>query len=259
MVRRTTRRRVRHGPAICEPCRVPSLPPGPSAPPALQTLRWLVRPIAFLEDGRRRHGNAFSVRFLGMRTPMVMLSDPAAIRALYADREHGLPPGRTFALRPIMGARSILLLEGREHLQRRRVMLPPFHGERMRAYEPIVREVAAAEAARWPAGRPFSLHPGMQAIALEVILRAVFGVDDRRRRDRLRALLGRLLDQTSSARMQFAVLAARRLGLPDPLARVQARMRELDDVLVGEVRARRADPDLAGRQDILSLLVQARF
>ncbi|MEA2294992.1 MAG: cytochrome family [Solirubrobacteraceae bacterium] len=235
------------------------LPPGPTAAPAVQTLRWLLRPIAFLEDCRRRFGDAFSVTFLGFETPMVMLSDPEAIRALYAERGHGLPPGRTLSLRPVLGERSVLLLEGREHLERRRVMLPPFHGERMRAYEPIAREAAERELARWPQGAPFPIHPSMQAITLEVILRAVFGVEDPGRRDRLRGLLKGLLDQTSSARLQFAVLAARRLGLPDPLAKVEARQRDLDDLLLSEIRDHRDDPDLGGRTDILSLLVQARF
>jgi cytochrome P450 len=115
------------------------LPPGPTEPPALQTARWLLRPIAFMEACRRRYGDAFSVRFLGFQTPMVMLSDPEHIRALYAEREHGLPPGRTVALRPVMGARSVLLLEGREHLVRRKLMLPSFQGDRMRAYESLIR------------------------------------------------------------------------------------------------------------------------
>src|SRR5205814_1565051 len=83
-----------------------------------------------------------SVRFIGFQTPMVMLSDPEAVRALYTARDSGLPPGRTLGLRPVMGPRSILLLEGQEHLARRKLMLPPFHGERMRAYEDVIREVA---------------------------------------------------------------------------------------------------------------------
>ncbi len=112
-----------------------SLPAGPAESPVLQTTRWLVRPIAFLQSCRGRFGDSFSVRFLGFRTPLVMVSDPDAIRAVYSGREHGLLPGHTFALRPLMGPRSMLLLEGAEHLARRRLMLPPFHGERMRAYE----------------------------------------------------------------------------------------------------------------------------
>src|SRR5437763_14432533 len=109
-----------------------ALPPGPAEPPVVQTLRWLVRPIPFLESCRRRFGGVFSVQFLGFETPMVMISHPDAIQALYSVREHGLPPGRTFALKPVLGARSVLLLEGGEHLARRRLMLPPFHGQRMR-------------------------------------------------------------------------------------------------------------------------------
>ena len=175
-----------------------ALPPGPSEPPLVQTLRWLLRPISFLESCRRRFGDAFSVTFLGFQSPMVMLSDPEAIRALYTVPGHTLPPGRTLALQPIMGSRSLLLLEGREHLARRKLMLPPFHGARMRAYEATVREVVAREVSTWPSGEPFALHPRMQAITLEVILQAVFGVTDSADRARLAERLGQLLAQTSS-------------------------------------------------------------
>ena len=232
-----------------------ALPPGPAEPPVVQTLRWLLRPISFMESCRRRFGDAFSVSFLGFQTPMVMLSDPEAIRALYTAPEHGLPPGRTVALRPIMGARSLLLLEGSEHLARRRLMLPPFHGERMRAYETIVRDVVAREVQGWPERRPFAIHPSMQAVTLEVILRAVFGVTDLDRRRRLAESLGRLLAETASVGLQFGVLLARRLGGPDPLARLQALTRQIDTLLADEIAERRADP----REDVLSMLVGARF
>jgi cytochrome P450 len=221
----------------------------------VQTLRWLVRPISFLESCRRRFGDTFSVRFLGFETPMVMLSAPEAIRALYINPEHRLPPGRSVALLPIMGPRSLLLLEGREHLARRRLMLPPFHGARMRAYESIVREVVARDVDGWPGGRPFALHPRMQRVTLEVILRAVFGVTDPSRRTRLADRLRRLLADTASAGLQFGVLASRRFGAPDPLARLQAQRREIDAMLDVEVAERRADP----REDVLSMLIAARF
>src|SRR2546430_4780249 len=171
-----------------------TLPPGPAEPPVIQTLRWLLRPISFLESCRRRFGDVFSVRFLGFQTPLVMITDPEAIQALYTAREHGLPSGRTLALQPILGSRSVLLLEGSEHLARRRLMLPPFHGERMRAYESTVRELAEREIASWPVDRAFAAHPRMQALTLEVIMRAVFGVTDAQRRERLRVLLRGLLD-----------------------------------------------------------------
>ena len=230
------------------------IPPGPTEAPLLQTIRWLVRPIAFLESNRRRYGDAFSIMFLGFQTPLVIVSDPEVVRALYSERANGLPAGRTVSLQPLVGARSLLVTEGAEHLSRRRVMLPPFHGDRMRAYEAIVREATEREIAGW--GRaPFPAHPRMQAITLEVILRAVFGVTDPERRERLSAALTGLLGSMSSPGLQLAVLAARRLGGPDPLARFDARRRDIDALLAAEIAARREAPG----EDICSLLLAARF
>ena len=223
-------------------------------------MHWLVRPIEFLEACRRRHGDAFSVRFLGFQSPLVMVSSPETIRALYSEAGQQLPPGRILSLRPIVGPRSVLLLEGAEHLSRRRLMLPPFHGDRMRAYEPIVREATEREIACWPVDRPFAVHPSMQAITLEVILRAVFGVADAERRERLRARLVELLGSTASAGLQFSVLLARRFGTRDPLLRMQALMAEIDEILGVEIAGRRAEGEAtAARADICSLLVAARF
>ena len=236
-----------------------ALPPGPTEHPGTQTARWLLRPISFMESCRRRFGDAFSVNFLGFQTPMVMLSDPAAIQALYTNPKHALPPGRSIALLPIMGPRSVLLLEGADHLARRKVMLPPFHGERMQAYEETVREIAVREIESWPPGAEISLHPRMQAITLEVILRAVFGVTDEARRERLRELLPQLLDTTSSVSLQFRVLLSRRFEKLDPLGFLRGLSAQIDELLFAEIRERRADPELDKRKDILSLLAQTKF
>jgi cytochrome P450 len=244
---------------MSEPTDVTALPPGPTEAPVIQTARWLLRPISFLESCRRSFGDTFSVRFLGFQTPLVMVSDPEAIRALYTERENGLPPGRTFALRPIMGPRSVLLLEGAEHMQRRKMMLPPFHGERMRAYEASVSEIVERDIRDWPTHEPFALHPRMQGVTLEVILDAVFGVTDGQRRERLRRLLPDLLDNTSSAGLQFRILLARRVGRPGPLLALRELTRTIDDAILSEIEERRRDPDVGERQDILSLLTLARF
>jgi cytochrome P450 len=233
------------------------LPPGPSQPPAVQMVWWLARPIGFLESCRRRFGDAFSVRFLGSGRPTVMLSDPEAIRVLYAEHSHGLPPGRTLALRPVMGASSVLLLEGREHLARRRAMLPPFHGERMRSYESIVREVAEREVDSWSPGAPFALHPRMQGVTLEVILRAVFGVTDPARSELLRQRLPLLLGDTSSVGLQLRFMLSSRFGRGDPLASLEELVASIDAPLLEEIAERRRDPALEQREDILSLLICA--
>jgi cytochrome P450 len=236
-----------------------SLPPGPSSPPAVQTVRWMFRPLGFLDSCRRRHGDAFSVRFIGFETPMVVISDPEAIRDLYRSRENGLPPGRTVALEPVMGPRSVLLLEGSEHLSRRKVMLPPFHGERMRAYEPLIAEIIGAEIDSWPLDREFAIHPRMQAVTLEVIMRAVFGVSDAARAERLRSLLADMLAGVADPGTQFRVMVARRFGRQGPLERLRATFAAVDELLYAEIAERRADPALAERQDILAMLVAARF
>jgi cytochrome P450 len=237
-----------------------NLPPGPSEPRLIQTLWWLARPVSFMESCRRRYGDAFSVRFLGFERPTVFLSDPAAIQALYAEQSNGLPRGRTIALRPILGAHSVLLLEGSEHIARRRLMLPPFHGERMRSYQSIVEEVASAEIATWPLNEPFALHPRMQAVTLEVILRAVFGVVDADRRRLLSERLPLLLSENSSIWLQLRVLLSARVqGGRDPRERLQQLLSEIDELLLAQIAERREDPGLEQREDILSLLIGARF
>src|SRR5688572_17280549 len=162
-----------------------ALPPGPREPSALQLARWLNRHIPFMERCRRRYGDAFTLRFAGVGT-LVFVNDPESAKRLFStDREHTLPDGRSVLLEPILGARSVLLLEGTEHMRRRKLMLPPFHGERMRAYEDAIAEATRNATARWTEGEEFALHPTMQDITLEVILRAVFGLEDGRRHDEL--------------------------------------------------------------------------
>jgi cytochrome P450 family 135 len=224
----------------------------------MQTMAWVFRPLAFMARNRERIGSAFSVHFVGFERPMVLISDPAAVKALYTERRNGLPPGRSFSLEPILGARSVLLLEGSEHIARRRLMLPAFHGERMRSYEGVVEEIVTAEIDSWPLGREFPIHARMQAVTLEVILRAVFGVSEGPRLDRLRLLLRDLLVETGSARLQLTSLIARRRGR-DPLAAVRTRLAQVDEALFAEIAEHRLRPDLAERDDILSMLMTARF
>jgi cytochrome P450 len=235
------------------------LPPEPSWSPLSQTLRWSFRPLAFMRQCERRLGDAFSVTFLGFERPLVLVSDPAAVRALYTEPANGLPPGRKFALEPILGPRSVLLIEGADHLARRRLMLPPFHGERMRAYEETVREAVTRELDSWPRGTPFPIHARMQAITLEVILRAVFGVHEGPRLDRLRLMLADVLQETASPRAQLAGLVARRFGERGPWKRFEGQLRAVDELLLAEIAEHRSRPDLAERDDILSMLMTAEF
>jgi cytochrome P450 family 135 len=236
-----------------------ALPPEPSGNSLAQTLRWTFRPLPFMQECREKYGDSFSVNFLGFERPMVLISDPAAIKALYRERSHGLPPGRDIILKPILGAKSLLLQEGAEHLARRKLMLPPFHGERMRSYETALDEIVAAEIDSWPLEREFPIHSRMQAITLEAILRVVFGVSSGPRLDRLRGMLSTVLQETASPRAQIVGLATRRLGGRGPWARFEGQLREVDELLYAEIAEHRARGGLEQRDDILSMLMQAEF
>jgi cytochrome P450 len=234
-----------------------TLPPGPKAPAAFQTSMVVARPISFFERCRQRFGGTFTVRALRLGE-LVFISDPPSLKSLFAaDRQNTIAPGRNVVLTPVLGPRSVLLLEGEEHLRRRKVMLPPFHGERMRAYEGVMEEATSREIASWPFGQPFPLHPGMQRITLEVILRAVFGVEDDERRQALRENLVAILATTRSPRA-IGLTIGRLRRLP-AYRRVEQMLADTDEALLAEIAERRADPELERREDILSLLVAARF
>ena len=234
-----------------------TLPPGPKAPAALQTARLIGRPVTFFERCRRQFGETFSARVLGLG-PIVFISDPPSLKRLFgADRQNTIAPGRNIVLAPVLGQRSLLLLEGDEHLRRRKLMLPPFHGERMRAYEKVMAEATERELSSWPIGRSFRLHPRMQSITLEVILSAVFGVKDDERRQDLRRNLAGILATTRSPRAIGMTVG--RLRRSPAYRRTTRMLGETDRILLAEIDERRADPDLASRDDILSLLVGARF
>jgi cytochrome P450 family 135 len=243
---------------VCDPPSV-ALPPEPKSSPLVQTLRWSFRPLPFMQECRERYGDNFSVKFLGFQSPMVMISDPAAIKALYTERSHGLPPGREIVLTPIVGERSLLVLEGEDHLAHRKLMLPPFHGERMRSYAPIVEEIVDAEIDSWPLGEEFAIHPRMQAITLDIILRVVFGVAEGPRLQKLRVMLTRVLEETASPFGQLIGLASRRFGGRGPWAKFEGQLRAVDELLYAEIAERRQTGDFEDRDDILSMMMAARF
>lgn len=234
------------------------LPPGPRLPRPIQTLRFLRQPVELFEGCAERYGDAFTLRLYGPGD-VVLVSDPPSLKRLFvADGVNTIAPGRNIILRPLLGPRSVLLLDnGPEHLSRRKLMLPPFHGERMRAYEGVIAEATERAIERWPTGEAFPLHPSMQAITLEVIVRAVFGV---KQADRRRELSEHLVQILSTTQTPAALgLSSRTLRRLPPWRKTAARIARADAILAEEIAARRSDPALAEREDILSMLVAARF
>ncbi len=232
---------------------VPAVP----LPRPLQTARFIVRPISFLEHWRSELGETYRANLFGPGD-VVFLSDPESIKKLFmADRVNTIAPGRNIILAPLLGKQSLLLQEGDEHMRRRKLMLPPFHGERMRGYEEVIREATERAIAAWPMGEEFSLHPSMQAITLDVILTAVFGIEDVERREALRDVLVEVLGASASPVAVGAVTPGLR-KLP-PFSSVPKLIERADELLYAEIADHRRRPDLAERNDILSMLLTARF
>ena len=235
-----------------------SLPPGPKGPNALTAMRFLLRGPQFLEDCHKRYGDSFTIRLNTGRT-VVIVGDPAIVKEVFQGSPDDLHAGAgNVVLKPILGGRSVLLLDGPEHLRQRRLMLPPFHGERMRAYGDTMRAVAERHISRWPVGRDFAVHPTMQAITLEIILRTVFGVEEQERVERLAEPMKRLLNSTDHPLRLIALQFTRSAGAKprSPWGRVYALMAPVDALIHQEIAARRADAE--PRDDILSLLLAAR-
>jgi cytochrome P450 len=238
---------------------VKALPPGPTGPRSLVVGRFLLRPTSFLEACERRYGEYFTLRLSEERT-QVVTSDPAAVKTVFTGNPDQLLAGKNNEiLRPLLGDRSVLLLDRAEHLRQRRLMLPPFHGERMKAYAQTMREVAERQVATWPRGTAFPVAPSMQAVTLEIILRTVFGLTDEARIERVGTPLRRLLDAAANQTRLFAlqVTSSKNPRPRSPWGRFKALVAAADRVIYEELHERRAQPGEA-EDDILSMLLDAR-
>jgi cytochrome P450 len=236
-----------------------ALPPRPDLSRFQMNVGFMLTPTRFLDSCHRRMGDYFTLRPAADRT-LVITADPEAVKQVFSGDPNLLHAGAgNIVLAPLLGSGSVLLLDGPEHLRHRRMMLPPFHGERMRAYGETIADVAERRIARWPHGRAFPALPEMQAITLEVIMRAVFGFDDAARREAIGGPLRRLLDSTANRwRVVLLALTSGRTGPRSPWTRFAEARREADALLYAEIARRRANPDAGGGDDIFSLLLAAR-
>ena len=238
-----------------------ALPPGPRTPGWWQSIRFALWPYASVAMGARRWGERYTVPAFGQPGKMVIFTDPEGIKDIFTADGDDLRSGEAVApiLGPILGAHSILLLDGERHHRERRLMSPPFHGERMHVYGRLMREIVDRVIERWPVGRPFPIHREMQSITLDVILRAVFGVDEGAAFTRVREQVERFVAQANGPSAPFIALKPFQidLGRWTPWGRFVRNRAAIRAVLLDEIARRRAE-GTAGRSDILSLLVDAR-
>src|SRR4051794_39679505 len=241
-----------HGPPT-----IKGLPPGPRMGRVPQTAIWSRKAQWLLEQGRARFGPMFTLK-IAYEGDWAVISDPDLVKQVFTGDPRVFHAGEgNQILRPILGENSVLVLDEKPHLGQRKLLLPPFHGERMQAYGEKMTEIAAREIDSWPTGVPYKLRPRMQAITLEIIIETVFGVHDGARMEPLREALRDFLDLTTNPMLLLPVLL---IG-PDRVKSIPAFRRGVqgvDELIAREIGERRVAEDLAERDDVLSLMLQAR-
>ena len=232
---------------------MPELPPGPRAPRFFQMFQWIFRPVPFLRTCDETYGDAFTLRLIGA-PPVAFFSDPAAVKQIFSGNPEHLRAGQAnrLSLERILGPNSILLLDGARHKRERKLLMPPFHGERMRLYGELMTEIADRSIDFWPLERSFPVHSRMQQITLEIILRAVFGLGDGALLTELRGRLIRWLNFiTGPLETWMGLMQHRYIPLRDPL------LRRIDRLLYDQI-TRCRESRQKNRTDILAMLVAAR-
>ena len=241
------------------------MPDGPQTPPLLQLTSWITRPLGFLDTCANRYGDCFTVKLSGSRT-LVFFSHPQAIEQIFTAHPRQFDAGRAnMILRPTLGDNSLLLLDGDRHSAQRQLLMPPFHGERMRAYSQLIFQVVEQVTSQWVEGQTVTVRPAMQAISLRLILQAVFGLDEGQRYQQLQQLLTSLLNLTTSPLMfalAFFPALMRDLGPLSPGGDFIRRKQQIDRLIYDEIQERRVETLPATSRhpgnDILTLLMSAR-
>jgi cytochrome P450 len=232
----------------------PSPPPGPRLPRHVLGVPWLLAEHQLLQRCRLRYGDVFSLNTWPFDDLLVVICDPTEIKRIFTASSDVVRAGEGNAfLEDVTGPESVLLLDGDRHLHRRKLMLPSFHGERITAYGDLMKEITDAEVDSWPVGAAFPSHTSMQRITLQVILRAIFGIEDAARMTELERLIPRLLGSIALVVPQLQ----HDLGPGSPWRRFIATRDAVDAILFDEMARKRADPHLAQRSDVLSMLLEA--
>ena len=225
----------------------------------MQTIQGMARPLEYLEAAAKEYGDVFTMRSLGF-PPTVVLNNPQAIQEIFTADPHQFDSAEgSKILQPIVGNNSLILLDGDRHQRQRKLLMPPFHGERMKAYGKLICEIAEQVMKSWTIGNIQPVYPAMQEISLRVILRAVFGIDEGARFQQLRQLLVSMLDAFNSpltSTVIFFPILQQDLGDWSFWGRFLRQRQQIDELLYSEIRERREQPD-SNRTDILSLMMSA--
>jgi cytochrome P450 family 110 len=237
-----------------------TLPNGPTTLPIVQMMQAIVQPIKTLENNFQKYGDCYTAKISGFG-PIVVLTDPNAVEALMTAPVELFESGVTNrAFRPFLGDNSLVLLDGKPHQRQRKLLIPPFHGERLKNYGQAICDITRQVTKQWQPGETLFIRSATQAISLKVIMRTVFGVYEGDKAERLEYHLNQFLeffDRPLNAAFAFIPALQKNWGPWSPWGALTKQREIINQLLFAEIRERRTNPDLLG-EDILSLMLTAK-
>jgi len=233
-----------------------TLPKGPTTPHYLQLIQWIADPLGYMNNCAKQYGDIFTTGWYKLN-PLVMISNPEGLQQILTSPAFDAPGSVNEILKPTLGENSMMTLSGDRHKRQRQLLMPSFHGDRMRNYSDQICAIATEVASNQAIATPFSIRNAMQEITMRVILHAVFGLDQGSRFQQLRPKLGQMLESPLRSSMLFFKFLQKDLGPWSPWGRRQQLQREIDELIYAEIAERRTQPD-SDRTDILSLMMAAR-
>ncbi len=233
------------------------LPNGPQTPKLVQMLQWIVSPMSFMETCAKRYGDIFTLQ---LNNPVVFVSNPQALQQILSSdtKEFETPSDWNTPFEPMLGKHSVITLTGEAHRRQRQLLLPPFHGDRMRTYGQVIGDIAEQIISQWQVDKPFDVRSAMQGITLRAIMQAVFGLYDGSRAQELEKVLVAMLENRSALQVVILYFPALQQDL-GPLTSWGTFLRhreQVNQLLYAQIQEHREHPD-PSRTDILSLLITA--
>ncbi|MEL6496716.1 MAG: cytochrome P450 [Cyanobacteria bacterium J06623_7] len=225
----------------------------------VQLINWIFRPLDFLEECAQRYGDTFQLNLLGL-PPFTVVSNPLGVEEVLSVDARKFDVGRTnYLAASLLGENSLILLDGKEHRRQRKLMMPPFHGEKVKSYATTICQITDRITSQWQPGQAFKSQETMQEITLETILHVVFGLSEGDRYQQIKAPLidyVTLTDSPLKASVIFFSPLQQDWGEWSPWGRLMGRKRQIYDLLQAEIEERRANSDWTGG-DVLSLMMSA--
>ncbi|MCT7986850.1 cytochrome P450 [Laspinema olomoucense] len=237
--------------------------PTSGTPRFLQKLHWVINPVGYMEAQAQRYPDLFQAEVVGFGDTLVFVSHPQAIQYILTHENKQLSvPGKVNGIvEPLVGEYSVIMLEGDRHRRQRQLLMPPFHGERMKSYGEMIHEIAVAVLSQVPTSQPFIARSVMAQISSQVMLQTVFGLDlngeNYHKLKELMTLMLEVFNTPAASSLLFFKQLQVDLGRWSPWGYFLRMREKIDKLLYAEISNRRQQ-DLSDRSDILSLLISAR-